>query len=128
MAGLRHVGAALAVLILAGCDHQTRVSTKAPSSTAAPHGSATASPKPTCIYRDSWVNDYRRDPQGEATPEKAVARWVAFGHQRGYTDLPGPWRRTSNRGTAVDFVSGHATVTAQRVPNGTWLIVSGSRC
>jgi len=70
----------------------------------------------------------RNNLHGEATPEKAVARWVSDGHMSRYTDLTGPWRQASNRGFAVDFSAGHATVTAQRLEDGTWLVLRGSRC
>ena len=128
MSGLPSVGVILAVLILAGCDHQAHGATKAPTSTASPDRSPTTPAPPSCTSRGAWIADPRHDPHGEATPEKAVARWVAYGHMPGYTDLAGPWRQTSNQGCTVEFSAGQATVSAERLPDGTWLVLRGWRC
>jgi hypothetical protein len=42
-----------------------------------------------------------------------LVRFPSYRNMPGYTDLPGPWRQVSDRGLAIDFTSGHATVTAQ---------------
>jgi len=69
--------------------------------------------------------DFAADTSGQATPEDALEAFL----QQGTADVPGSgWRRVGTDDGGVRLRSGSASLHVTRLPDGTWIVDSGSTC
>ncbi len=94
------------------------------------NGGGSGSPPPLdCTEGIGFSADFGGSPDGEPTPEKAVARYVAQGGGgiARYLNPPPTWQVT-READAATFWAAHVSLHVIRFPTGGWSVDSGQYC
>jgi hypothetical protein len=95
------------------------------------NGGGSGSPPPLdCTEGIGFSADFGGSPDGEPTPEKAVARYVAQSSGGGiarYLNPPPTWQVT-READAATFWAAHVSLHVIRFPSGGWIVDSGQYC
>jgi hypothetical protein len=123
------VVAFVAAVLLCACTHQgsgSRPQQAGLTTGAAP--SAISRPSRSEQCNSSFVADYGRDGGGQATAKLAMAKFVSYGSQPGFSADPSTYVELHQLGPDLAFRSGRGVVFASRFKDGTWYVGHGFTC
>ena len=87
-----------------------------------------SAPASGCALTTGFAVSLAVGSSGSATPTGALQSFLDKPFSQGYVIPEERWHLEIQSTTDVSFVAGSASVTATRLEDGTWIVVSGEAC